>query len=292
MSTLVIKDLCAEVEGKPILKGVNLTVNEGETVALLGPNGHGKSTLLNVLMGHPKYKVTKGEAYFDGQNLLEMTTDKRSKLGLFLGMQNPSEVPGVINSDFLRAAINEHSEKPISTYQFYKLLDGATKEVKMPFDLATRSLNEGFSGGEKKRNEILQLVLLNPKIAFLDEIDSGLDVDALQIVADVINKLKANRMGFLAISHYARLYDLISPTRAVVMINGRVVVDGGAVVEGDEHDVLVASLGAHPPLDGNRPSWVERKYLLDFHRLVFRIRRPLPRISFWGCRCCPDVPRT
>lgn len=227
MSTLVIKDLCAEVEGKPILKGVNLTVNEGETVALLGPNGHGKSTLLNVLMGHPKYKVTKGEALFDGQNILEMTTDKRSKLGLFLGMQNPSEVPGVVNSDFLRAAINEHSEKPVSTYQFYKMLDGATKEVKMPFDLATRSLNEGFSGGEKKRNEILQLVLLNPKIAFLDEIDSGLDVDALQIVADVINKLKEKGMGFLAISHYARLYDLINPTRAVVMINGRIVVDGG-----------------------------------------------------------------
>lgn len=227
MSTLIIKDLFAEVEGKPILKGVNLTISEGETVALLGPNGHGKSTLLNVLMGHPKYKVTKGEIYFDGTDILNLTTDQRSKLGLFLGMQNPSEVPGVINSDFLRAAINEHSEKPISTYQFYKLLDGATKEVKMPFDLATRSLNEGFSGGEKKRNEILQLFLLNPKIAFLDEIDSGLDVDALQIVADVINKLKEKGMGFLAISHYARLYDLINPTRAVVMINGRIVVDGG-----------------------------------------------------------------
>ena len=230
MSTLVIKDLCAEVEGKQILKGVNLTISEGETVALLGPNGHGKSTLLNVLMGHPKYTVTKGEALLDGENILEMTTDKRSKLGLFLGMQHPSEVPGVINSDFLRAAINEHSEKPISTYQFYKLLDNATKEVKMPFDLATRSLNEGFSGGEKKRNEILQLVLLNPKIAFLDEIDSGLDVDALQIVAEVINKLKEKGMGFLAISHYARLYDLITPSRAVVMINGRIVVDGGSEV--------------------------------------------------------------
>ena len=227
MSTLIIKDLCAEVEGKPILKGVNLTIHEGETVAILGPNGHGKSTLLNVLMGHPKYKVTKGEVLFDGKNILELTTDERSKLGLFLGMQNPVEVPGVINSDFLRAAINEHNEKPISTYQFYKQLDSATKEVKMPFDLATRGLNEGFSGGEKKRNEILQLVLLNPKIAFLDEIDSGLDVDALQIVGEVINKLKEKGIGFFVISHYARLYDLIKPTRAVVMINGRIVVDGG-----------------------------------------------------------------
>ena len=226
MSTLVIKDLCAEVEGKEILKGVNLTISKGETVALLGPNGHGKSTLLNVLMGHPKYKVTKGEVLLDGKNILEMSTDERSKLGLFLGMQNPSEVPGVINSDFLRAAINEHSEKPVSIYQFYKLLDNATKEVKMPFDLATRGLNEGFSGGEKKRNEILQLMLLKPKIAMLDEIDSGLDVDAIQTVADVIKKEEENGRGFLVISHYARLFDLIKPTRAVVMINGRIVLDG------------------------------------------------------------------
>ena len=195
MSTLTIKNLHAEVEGKEILKGIDLVVNEGETIALLGPNGHGKSTLLNVIMGHPKYKVTEGSIYFDDKNLLELTTDERAKLGLFLGMQNPSEIPGVINSDFLRAAVNARSEKPISTYQFYKLLDGATKELKMPFDLATRSLNEGFSGGEKKRNEILQLVLLKPKIAMLDEIDSGLDVDAIQIVADVINEQKKEGRG-------------------------------------------------------------------------------------------------
>ena len=226
MSTLVIKNLHAEVEGKEILKGIDLVVNEGETVAVLGPNGHGKSTLLNVIMGHPRYKVTEGSIFFDDKDLLKMSTDERAKAGLFLGMQNPSEIPGVINSDFLRSAVNAKSEKPISTYQFYKVLDNATKELKMPFDLATRSLNEGFSGGEKKRNEILQLMLLEPKIAMLDEIDSGLDVDAIQIVADVIKQEQKKGRGFLVISHYARLFDLIQPTRAVVIVNGKVVIDG------------------------------------------------------------------
>ena len=226
MSKLIIKDLYASVEGKQILKGVNLEINDNETVALLGPNGHGKSTLLNVIMGHPRYVVDSGSIYLDDQNVLEMTTDERARKGLFLAMQNPSEVPGVSNSDFLRSAVNSKLDKPISTYKFYKILDAATKELKMPFDLATRSLNEGFSGGEKKRNEMLQLILLEPKIAMLDEIDSGLDVDAIQIVSEVINKEKAKGRGFLIISHYARLYDLINPTRAVVMINGRVVIDG------------------------------------------------------------------
>lgn len=226
MAKLTITDLHAEVDGKEILKGINLTISEGETVALLGPNGHGKSTLLNVIMGHPKYKVTKGSIHLDDIDILSLTTDERAKAGLFLGMQLPSEVPGVINSDFLRAAVNARNEKPVSTYQFYKQLDSAVKEVNMPFDLATRSLNEGFSGGEKKRNEMLQLILLQPKIAMLDEIDSGLDVDAIQTVADVIKKEQANGRGFLVISHYARLFDLINPTRAVVIINGRVVIDG------------------------------------------------------------------
>ena len=227
MSTLKITNLHASVEGKEILKGVNLTISEGETVALLGPNGHGKSTLLNVIMGHPKYEVTEGSVFLDDVDVLSLSVDERSKLGLFLGMQLPVEIPGIINSDFLKAAVNVRREKPISTYNFYKLLDTATKELKMPFDLATRSLNEGFSGGEKKRNEILQLELLKPKIAMLDEIDSGLDVDAMQVVADVIKKEQAEGRGFLVISHYARLYDLITPTRAVVMINGRIVLDGG-----------------------------------------------------------------
>ena len=226
MATLTIKNLHAEVDGKKILKGINIVINEGETVALLGPNGHGKSTLLNVIMGHPKYKVTEGSIYLDDTDILSLSTDERAKAGLFLGMQLPSEVPGVINSDFLRAAVNVRQEKPVSTYQFYKLLDSAVKEVKMPFDLATRSLNEGFSGGEKKRNEILQMILLKPKIAMLDEIDSGLDVDAIQVVADVIKKQQGEGRSFLVISHYARLFDLINPTRAVVIINGKVVIDG------------------------------------------------------------------
>ena len=227
MATLEIKNLHVEVEGKKILKGVNLTISEGETVALLGPNGHGKSTLLNAIMGHPRYTVTEGEILFDGKDIKSLSVDERARLGLFLGMQAPAEVPGVSNSDFLRAAINAKSEKPISTYKFYKMLDSATKDLKMPFDLATRSLNEGFSGGEKKRNEMLQLILLEPKIAMLDEIDSGLDVDAIQSVSETINREKEKGRGFLIISHYARLFDLVSPTRAVVIINGRIALDGG-----------------------------------------------------------------
>lgn len=225
MATLKIENLHVEVEGKEILKGVNVSISEGETVSLLGPNGHGKSTLLNAIMGHPRYKITEGSIYLDDLDLTNMSTDERARAGLFLALQNPAEVPGVINSDFLRAAVNATSDEHISTYKFYKMLDSATKEVKMPFDLATRSLNEGFSGGEKKRNEILQLMLLNPKIAMLDEIDSGLDVDAIQTVADVIKKQEELGKGFLVISHYARLFDLIKPTRAIVMINGRLVLD-------------------------------------------------------------------
>ena len=227
MATLKIKNLHVEVEGKEILKGITTQFSEGETVALLGPNGHGKSTLLNVIMGHPRYKITQGSIHLDDVDLTNLTTDERAKAGLFLALQNPPEVPGVINSDFLRAALNAKSVEHLSTYKFYKELDKATKEVKMPFDLATRSLNEGFSGGEKKRNEILQMLMLDPKIAMLDEIDSGLDVDAIQIVAEVIRNQEAKGRGFLVISHYARLFDLIQPTRAIVIIHGRIALDGG-----------------------------------------------------------------
>lgn len=226
MGTLKITNLHASVEGKEILKGINLSINEGEVVAILGPNGHGKSTLLNVIMGHPKYQVTEGSVTYNDVDILSLSTDERAKLGIFLGFQNPVEIPGVSNSDFLRAAVNSRNETPISTYKFYKVLDSATKEVKIPFDFVTRNLNEGFSGGEKKRNEILQLLLLKPGLAMLDEIDSGLDVDAIQVVADVINKEKDNSRTFMVISHYARLFDLIKPTRAVVIVNGRVAIDG------------------------------------------------------------------
>ena len=247
MSTLVIKNLHVNVEGKQILKGVDLTINGGEVVALLGPNGHGKSTLLNVIMGHPKYEVTEGSITFDGHDVLSLTTDERAKLGLFLAFQSPIEVPGVSNSDFLRAAVNARREKAISTYNFYKLLDSSVKEAKVPFDYATRNLNEGFSGGEKKRNEMLQMLLLQPNLAMLDEIDSGLDVDAIQVVSDIINKEKNNDRSFFVISHYARLFDLINPTRAVVMINGRIVIDGGVEtiqrIDKDGYEFIKTELG-------------------------------------------------
>lgn len=230
MATLEIIDLHASVEGKEILKGVNLKVSTGETLALLGPNGHGKSTLLAVIMGHPKYAVTSGKVLLDGKDVLSMSVDERSRAGLFLGMQYPSEVPGVINADFLKAAMNAHLEKPVTLFQFYRALESNSKEMHISLDMANRSLNEGFSGGEKKRNEILQMRLLNPTFAMLDEIDSGLDVDALQTVAEAIKKQQQVGTGFLVISHYARLYDLISPTRVAVMVNGRIAVEGGTEI--------------------------------------------------------------
>lgn len=230
MATLEIIDLHASVEGKEILKGVNLKVSTGETLALLGPNGHGKSTLLAVIMGHPKYAVTSGKVLLDGKDVLSMSVDERSRAGLFLGMQYPSEVPGVINADFLKAAMNAHLEKHVTLFQFYRALESNSKEMHISLDMANRSLNEGFSGGEKKRNEILQMRLLNPTFAMLDEIDSGLDVDALQTVAEAIKKQQQVGTGFLVISHYARLYDLISPTRVAVMVNGRIAVEGGTEI--------------------------------------------------------------
>ena len=227
MPTLEIINLHANVEGKEILKGVNLKVSTNETVALLGPNGHGKSTLLAVIMGNPRYTVTEGKVLLDGQDVLAMSVDQRSRAGIFLGMQYPSEVPGVINADFLKASINAHREKPVTLFQFYRMLESNSKEMKISMDMANRSLNEGFSGGEKKRNEILQMRLLNPTIAMLDEIDSGLDVDALQTVSEAIRKQQELGTGFLVISHYARLYDLISPTRVAVMVNGKIAVEDG-----------------------------------------------------------------
>lgn len=227
MPTLKIEDLHVSVENKEILKGVDLVVNPGEIHALMGPNGNGKSTLLMTIMGHPKYTVTEGSIYFGDQNVLEMSVDQRSKAGLFIAMQNPQEVPGVTNSDFLKAAVNAHRDEPIKLFQFIRLLDKTIEEVGMKSDMAHRFLNEGFSGGEKKRNEIIQMKLLKPSLAMLDELDSGLDVDALKIVADNVNELyRENNMGMIIVSHYERFYELIKPTHAHVLVNGKIVKSG------------------------------------------------------------------
>ena len=230
MSVLSIKDLHVAIGDKEILKGINLTINTGETHALMGPNGNGKSTLLGTIMGHPKYKVTQGTITLDGEDVLSMSVDERSRKGLFLGMQYPQEIPGVTNSDFLRSAMNARREKPLSLYQFIRAMDHATEDLEMDGNLAHRYLNEGFSGGEKKRNEILQMKLLEPKFALLDEIDSGLDVDALRIVADNINEMRETKkedFGLVMVSHYERLYELVKPTHVHVLVDGNIVVEGG-----------------------------------------------------------------
>lgn len=226
MEKLIIKDLKAQAEGNDILKGLNLEIDKGDTLALLGPNGHGKSTLLNVLMGSPRYTVTEGSIDLDGEDLLSMDVSQRSKKGLFMAFQNPPDVPGVVTMDFFRAAINAHQEKPVPLFKFYKMTTEAYKSVSLDSNMASRHLNEGYSGGEKKRNEILQMLLLKPSLVFLDEIDSGLDVDALSTIADVINKLKEEGTTFVIISHYDRLYDLISPNKTAVVVDGRIALQG------------------------------------------------------------------
>lgn len=224
---LRIENLHAKVGEKEILKGVDLEIKDGETLALLGPNGHGKSTLLAVIMGHPSFTVTEGKITYNGQDVLTMPVDERSKAGIFLGMQYPSEIPGVNSADFLKAALNVRRDKPMSLFTFYNKLQSAYKEMGIPFEMSNRNLNEGFSGGEKKRNEILQMRLLDPSLILLDEIDSGLDVDAMQVVAKAINEEKEKGKGFLIVSHYARLYDMVAPTKTAIMVNGRIVVNGG-----------------------------------------------------------------
>lgn len=226
MSNLVIKNLSVATNGIEILRDVNLEIKGGETHALFGPNGHGKSTLLNTIMGHPSYKVTSGSIYLDGVDLLEMSVDERAKAGLFLVMQAPQEIRGVSNSDFLKAAMNTRREAPISLYNFIKEVEGAAKEVGFGLDMIHRSINEGFSGGEKKRNEMLQMMLLKPTIALIDEIDSGLDVDALRYVGEAINKMQGTGFSSLIVSHYARLYELIKPTHVHIVINGTIVKSG------------------------------------------------------------------
>lgn len=226
MHTLTIKNLHVSIDGKAILKGIDLTLNQGETIALFGPNGHGKSTLLMTIMGHPRYHVDEGEILLDGKDILKLSPSERSRLGLFLAMQLPVEVPGVPTADFLRSAINARREKPISLSEFYKLLNNATKEVNFPFDMVNRSLNEGFSGGEKKKNEIMQMRILNPLFALVDEIDSGLDVDAINYVAKALKEEQNAGKGILIISHYARLYEIVKPSRVVIIVDGRIVFEG------------------------------------------------------------------
>ena len=229
MKTLVIENLHVNVEGKEILKGVNLTVKSGEVHALMGPNGNGKSTLLAAVMGHPKYTVTEGSITFDGKDVLSMPVDERSRAGLFLAMQYPQEIPGVTNSDFMRAAMNVRRESPIPLFTFIKAMEKTIKDLDMKDDLAHRFLNEGFSGGEKKRNEIVQMELLRPDLAMLDELDSGLDVDALHIVANAINNMrKEYPLSLIVVSHYERFYELIEPQFVHVLVDGKIVVEGDA----------------------------------------------------------------
>lgn len=229
MKRLVIKNLHVSVEGKEILKGVDLTVNSGEVHALMGPNGNGKSTLLSAIMGHPKYVVTEGSITFNDVDVLSMSVDERSRAGLFLAMQYPQEIPGITNSDFMRAAMNVRRESPVPLFTFIKAMEKTIKDLDMKEDLAHRFLNEGFSGGEKKRNEIVQMELLKPDLAMLDELDSGLDVDALHVVAEAINNMrKEYPLSLIIVSHYERFYELIEPQFVHVLVDGQIAVEGDA----------------------------------------------------------------
>jgi Fe-S cluster assembly ATP-binding protein len=226
-----IRHLCASTDGKPILKGVTLLIKPGEIHAIMGPNGAGKSTLAKVLAGHPAYEVTGGEVWFKGQNLLEMEPDERAHAGLFMSFQYPVEIAGVSNIQFLFAAYNfkrkARGEKEISLAEFETLLEKKMLMMEIKPEFKERNLNEGFSGGEKKRNEILQMAILEPEMAILDETDSGLDIDALRTVARGVNHLMSDNVGLLLITHYQRLLDFIKPHFVHVMLDGKIVQSGG-----------------------------------------------------------------
>jgi Fe-S cluster assembly ATP-binding protein len=232
---LEIRNLHVAIEetGEPILRGVDLTIKQGEVHALMGPNGSGKSTLANVLLGNPAYAVTAGQIIFDGEDLLEMEPDERSRAGLFLAFQYPVSIPGVTVANFLRQAINarmkaqDPDSKGVSVPQFVRMLRAKMDQLDMDHSFAGRYLNEGFSGGEKKRAEILQLATLEPKIAILDETDSGLDIDALRVVSEGVNSLKGPDLGVLVITHYQRILNYIQPDYVHVMFQGRIVENGG-----------------------------------------------------------------
>lgn len=248
-STLTIQNLHVSIDGKEILKGVNLEIKGGEFHAIMGPNGTGKSTLSSAIMGHPKYEVTEGSITFDGEDVLEMEVDERARAGLFLAMQYPSEITGVTNAEFLRSAVNARREEgdEISLMKFIRQMDANMDLLEMDQDMAQRYLNEGFSGGEKKRNEILQLMTIQPKIAILDEIDSGLDIDALKVVSKGINKMRGEGFGCLMITHYQRLLSYITPDHVHVMMQGKIVKSGGAELaerlEAEGYDWIKQELG-------------------------------------------------
>jgi Fe-S cluster assembly ATP-binding protein len=228
---LEIRDLHATVNGNEILKGISLTIKKGEVHAIMGPNGSGKSTLAKVLAGHPAYVVTQGEVLFEGRNLLELAPDERAREGIFLAFQYPIEVPGVSNAQFLRLAYNEKrkhlGEEELDPLEFKDLLKERAKIVEMEASFMSRSVNEGFSGGEKKRNEILQMAVLEPKLAVLDETDSGLDIDALRVVSGGVNKLRNPENAIILVTHYQRLLNYIVPDFVHVLAGGRIVKEGG-----------------------------------------------------------------
>jgi len=228
---LVIKNLHASIQGKEILKGINLTVQAGEVHAIMGPNGAGKSTLSAVLTGNPMYEVTEGEVYLKGKDLLQMPPEQRAREGVFLSFQYPVEIPGVSMVNFMRTAVNEkrkyENKAPLSATEFLRLMREKKQMLEMADKLNNRSVNEGFSGGEKKKNEIFQMAMLEPCLRILDETDSGLDIDALRIVADGVNKLKTKENASIVITHYQRLLDYIVPDFVHVLANGRILKTGG-----------------------------------------------------------------
>ena len=227
MNIIEIKNLHASIDGKPILKGLNLSIGKGEVHAVMGPNGAGKSTLAKILAGHPSYEVTEGEVWFKGENLLEMEPEERAAAGLFMSFQYPIEIPGVSNQLFLKTALNAQKKTNISDGEFETLLAEKMALMEIRSEFKDRAVNEGFSGGEKKRNEILQMALFNPDLAILDETDSGLDIDAMRIVAAGVNKLRRSDAGLLVITHYQRLLDYIRPDFVHVLSDGQIIRTGG-----------------------------------------------------------------
>ncbi|AFK85429.1 MULTISPECIES: Fe-S cluster assembly ATPase SufC [Thermoanaerobacterium] len=223
---LEIKDVKAEVDGKEILKGLNLTIKRGEIHAIMGPNGSGKSTLCNVIMGNPHYKVTDGEILFEGENIVNLKVNERAKKGIFLSFQSPEEIPGITVDNFIRTSLNAVTNKNMPMLQFAKSMKEKMDMLDMKPEYRTRYLNVGFSGGEKKKSEILQMAMLNPKLVMLDEIDSGLDIDALRVVAETVRKLKVEDMSILIITHYNRILDYLEPDVISVLAHGRIVKEG------------------------------------------------------------------